>query len=173
MRHILLILILSLASCASIPGMPGHITATTSSFDGSRAVSMKPTILITKSNNVPVLFGMYWNSKMENNTIVLTVRIARTVSISNGESLKFRVNGELFNFTSTDRFTAFGHNLGANSSKRYIIPISFIDKINKAKSVKVRVELSKSYAEADYVLSASSSIKSNVIDFMSKVGNYE
>ena len=171
MRHILLVLILSLAGCTSIPGMPGHITATTSSFDGSRSVSMKPVFLITKSNNVPVSFGMYWNSKIENNTIVLTVRIARTVSISNGESLKFRVDGELFNFISTDRFTAFGHDLGASSSKRYIIPISFIDKINEAKSVKVRVELSKSYAEADYSLNASSSIKSNAIAFMAKTRN--
>ena len=180
MRIIILTLSILLTGCASIPGMPGHLTTTVSTYDDSKSITMKPAFLLTSTGDVAVSFGMYWNSKIEKNTVIMTVRVAKAVSIDNGKSLNFNVNGELFSFEPIDLYTMFNRDPsivtggvyipGTNwASKRYVIPSSFMDKINTAKSVKVRVELSTSYVEANYIWSAPSSIKSSAVSFMKKI----
>lgn len=134
--------------------MPGSIDKNISKFDGSVSYQMEPAWV----RDSLFKFGLYWDSKLPNDEIIMDVVIKGTDTISNDESLLFKIDGELISLTSIDATTDHNINPGSAapgfyfppstwSSKRYVINKDFLRRILEAKEVLVRVRLSKSYIE--------------------------
>ena len=154
-KHLgILVLLVCLLGCASMPGMPGNIIETTSKFDGSKGISMEPAWLY----NSLIKLALFKNTKMDKDLVILTALVKGAHNFAKGNSLHFNVDGEILSFKPIDEFTDIKTDPGfvgsglyvppSNwSSKRYSITKSFIKRIIDAERVVVKIDLRKTYAE--------------------------
>ncbi|MCA1773987.1 MAG: hypothetical protein LC677_15805 [Halomonas sp.] len=177
----LLSLAFLLISCSSLPGMPGYIEVTKSSFDNSIQLSMEPA-LVYRSNDgfsgSDLQMSLLWRSSMNNNDVVLIAQVTGAKIIARGESLHFNIDGKVESLNSIDDLTSIDYQPGVYSaarvpgqnisSKRYVVSKEFIDKILNASSVKIRLDLSKTFVEGVFTDSTSSSAYKAFKDFVKK-----
>ena len=118
-----------------------------------------------------LLYG--WHiSKGEKFTLGVEVRTDE--SIQKEESLTFIVDGEVITFSSyrKDLKTTkdeFGTGVNSWSIRFYRVSREFIDKTLSAEKVLVRIELDKTYAEADFASEIPNSAKGAMKKFIAKL----
>ena len=179
---IFLISLTALGGCASMPGMPGYIDMTESSFDGSVQLSMQPAFVYRDNDGFSgsdLKMSLLWRSSMKDSDIVLIAQVTGAHSIARGESLMFNVDGQIHSFKSIDEITNINYEPGVYStiyipgqnisSKRYVMEKSFIKKITNATDVKVKLNLSQSFVEGIFTDTTPSSSYDAFIAFMKKL----
>jgi hypothetical protein len=172
MRKLIILVALFLGGCSSMPGMLGYIEVTKSSFDGSTQISMEPA-LVYRSNDgysgSDLQMSLLWRSAMNDNDVVLIAQVTGAKNISRGNSLHFNIGGEINSFKSIDQLTSIDYDSGQNiSSKRYVISKAFIRKILSSSSVKIKLDLTKSYVEGVFTDTTSSSAYGAFKEFILK-----
>lgn len=170
-----------IAGCSSMPGMPGYIDVTKSSFDGSTQVSMEPAFVYRNNDGFSgsdLKMSLLWRSSMNNDDVVLVAHVFGAESVASGESLHFNIDGQIESFKSIDRLTNIDYEPGVYStvyipgqnisSKRYIVTKKFIDRILNASNVKVKLELSRSFVEGIFTDTTPSSSYGAFKEFIEK-----
>ena len=119
--------------------------------------------------------SLLWRSAMNNN-VVLIAQVSGAKSIARGDSLHFNIDGKIESIKSIDELTSIDYEPGVYSaayipgrnisSKRYIVNKEFIDKILKSSSVKVKLDLSKSFVEGAFTDTTASSAYGAFIGFV-------
>ena len=165
------------SGCAGMPGMPGYISESYSKFDNATELHMKPAYGINGSGYKAL--ALFWSTRMDKNTVIMEVHITPAAVFSREESLKFRIRDKTFSFKSIDSTENIYSKEGAYSpginipsslwaSRRYEVPVSFIEKIIAAENPVIRIELLQAYLEGEFIdepLSAQRSFK----DFLEKM----
>ncbi|MEH8018570.1 hypothetical protein MN202_15105 [Rheinheimera muenzenbergensis] len=177
---IIALVIAALSSCSSMPGMPGFIDVKESKFDGSKIVSMEPAFV---GYSDQIKMGLYWQSTLPEEVILLTVWVRGAELFSSGKSLHFNVDGEFYSLDANDdSFNVKTTNGGVYNS--VMIPPSnwsgityrtsknFIKKINSAKKVIVKVDLRAGYLEGEHTVSNPTSSKTGFVNFFKKIDSY-
>jgi hypothetical protein len=122
--------------------------------------------------------SLLWRSAMNDNDVVLIAQVTGAKSISRGNSLHFNIDGEIKSFKSIDQLTSIDYESGVYSttyvsgqnisSKRYVISKAFIRKILNSSSVKIKLDLTKSYVEGVFTDTTSSSAYGAFKEFIAK-----
>tara|TARA_R110002072_G_C7708914_1_gene513844 strand:+ start:71 stop:655 length:585 start_codon:yes stop_codon:yes gene_type:complete len=175
------LLVLLLAGCSSMPGMPGYIEVTKSSFDGSTQLSMEPAFVFRSNDGFSgsdLQMSLLWRSAMNNNDVVLIAQVSGAKSIARGDSLHFNIDGQIESLKSIDELTNINYEPGVYSavyipgqnisSKRYVVTKEFIDKILNASDVKVKLDLSQSFVEGIFTDTTTSSAYGAFKEFVKK-----
>ncbi|MCP5326172.1 MAG: hypothetical protein H7A09_07575 [Oceanospirillaceae bacterium] len=170
-----------IVGCSSMPGMPGYIEVTKSSFDGSTQMTMEPAFVYRKNDGFSgsdLQLSLLWRSAMKTNEVVLIAQVSGAQSIARGESLHFNIDGNIESLKSIDELTTINYEpavystvyiQGQNtSSKRYVVSKQFIDKILNASNVKVKLELSQSFVEGIFTDKSASSANGAFKEFVEK-----
>lgn len=175
-----LFICLAVAGCSS---MPGSITERTSSFDGSTELSMKPAFIYRSSDGFSgsdLQASLHWRSSMDTDQLILTMYANGIHRIPSENSLKIKINGDLYEFSSIDLFTDFASKYGPSSSwaivppsnsslKRYSVETGFIRSMLSAKDVRVRLNLgTANYVEGIFSDTTLSAAKPAFEEFMRK-----
>jgi hypothetical protein len=183
---LIILLPILFVGCAGIPGMPGHITETKSSFDKSVELSMEPAFVFRNNDGFSgsdLRLALFWRSTMKPGDIVLEAYVNGAHNFSTGKSLHFNVDSEIVSFTSIDQLTNIDFEPGVYSgvyipaknvsSKRYLITSKFLDRLLKAKDVRVKLDLHKTYVEGIFSDTTVSSAKQAFVKFSEKIKNHE
>jgi hypothetical protein len=178
MKYIsVLLLAIWLAGCTSMPGMPGYIGVTKSSFDGSTQLNMEPAFVFRSNDGFSgssLRISLFWSSAMNANNVVLIAQVDGAESIARGNSLHFNIDGQVESLKSIDELTTINYEpsdygSGQNISlKRYVVTKMFIDKILSASIVKVKLDLSQSYVEGIFTDTTTSSSYNAFKEFVKK-----
>jgi len=180
MRKIIIILSLSiLTGCASMVALPGSISENISNYDGTKEISIEPAWLYNSS----IKLGLFKNTKMEKDDIVLITVVKGTHLIDSGESLHIKIDGESFDFASIDSMTDiettegfYGSGISIPpsnwSSKRYLITKAFLKKLINANEVWVKIELSKTYVEGRFSSNAPTTARPAFKKFNEKISQW-
>jgi hypothetical protein len=183
MKNLLISLfIVSLIGCAGMPGTPGYISKNVSTFDGTTELSMEPAWVCEGWSGCALKFSLYKNTKMPKDDVILIVIVQGAELISRGESLHFKIDGELVNIQAIDQLTDIEAKSGyygsgmyippSNwSSKRYYVKLSFIEKIVNANEVLVKVDLQNKYVEGIFSSDAPTTARSPFKRFLEKMSN--
>jgi hypothetical protein len=176
-----LLLMFLVVGCSSMPGMPGYIEVRKSSFDGSTQLSMEPAFVFRNNDGFSgsdLHLSLLWRSAMNDNDVVLIAQVSGAKSIARGDSLHFNIDGQIESLKSIDELTSIEYEPGVYSavyipgqnisSKRYVVTKEFIDKILYSSSVKVKLDLSKSFVEGIFTDTTTSSAYSAFNDFVKK-----
>ncbi|MDH4026785.1 MAG: hypothetical protein OEU57_15380 [Desulfuromonadales bacterium] len=176
-RAFLIYLILSVVTLASCGTQsPGHITQTTSSFDGSKQLIMEPAWLYSSI----IKLALFKSSKMPNEKLILTAVVRGSHIFDDDPSLHFNIDGETLSLSSVDRlrdidtsegFTGSGFYVAPSnwSSKDYLVDVSFLEKIITAEDVYVTVELTDFYAEGIFSSDAPITARQAFKDFLKQI----
>lgn len=151
------LLLFGILNCASMPGMPGHIKESTSKFDNSKQMVMEPAWV----GSDPIKFGLFKNSNMPKDIVVLDVIVKGVESFATGKSLHFNIDGQFYSFGSIDEMTDYEVDPGwvsgyqsvpttSWSSKRYIIKTDFLNQMINGEKVMVKVSLEKKFIEGEF-----------------------
>lgn len=178
-NFIFLICSILMFDCA-MPGMPGYVSETTSNFDNSRQITIEPAWLY----NSPIKLSLTKTSKMPDSTIVLDAVVQGAYNFSQGPSLNFNIDGEIFSFESIDAMTDINTTSGVYnsvayispsnwSSKRYIITKSFLNKLINGKRVWVKIDLSKVFVEGEFSSDAPTTARPAFQDFLSRINKWK
>lgn len=174
---LLAISVLLMTACATMPGMPGFISESTSEFDGSKQIKMEPAWLY----NSLIKLALFKNTKIDINDVVLTVVVKGTHSFSEGESLHFNIDGDIVSFKSIDLLTDINTSSGfvgsgiyippSNwSSKDYLVSKHFIQRLINAERVVVKVDLRKSFVEGVFSSDAPTTARPAFREFYERIG---
>ena len=165
-------------SCATMPGMPGFISESSSDFDGTKQLSMEPAWLPYS----PIKLALFKNTKMDKNEVVLSVIVKEAHIFGRDESLHINIDGDIVSFMSidplTDRKVSSGHYGNGFyippfnwSSKDYLITKNLIKRLIEADRAVVKVDLRKSYAEGIFSHDAPTLARPAFREFYKKMDN--
>ena len=144
---ILVSFIFLIHGCVSISETMGNVynlpSSGSSQFDGTKHIRMSS---VSCDN---VMFELYQDSlKSEKGVVLLRAGQPNVISnIAKGKSLSIKLNGELYEFETTDTLTEHNkiyldHGVTMSfSNKSFIVPESFVRKAALAESFLVRVNL--------------------------------
>jgi len=165
-----------------MPGMPGHITESTSKFDGRKTLAMEPAWLY---NTTSLKLGLYKDSTLPKDKVILTAVAVGAHAISPGKSLKFNIDNETVALKTHQQLTHIKTTAGTHgyvrshegaharsynaSSKDYLVDITFIKRILKAENVAVRLDFRNSYAEGIFSHDGISLARPAFNNFMKKL----
>lgn len=182
--YVYFLIVLLMAGCASLPGMPGYIEIKKSSFDGSTHVSMEPALVYRGSNGFSgsdIKFSLLWSSSMSDE-VVLFAQVAGAKSINTGKSLFLDIDGEVVGLKTLDSLTNIETKSGVAgaayvpasnvSFKRYSVTKEFIQRLLDAKLVKVKLELSDGYHEGIFTDTTTSSAFNAFKDFVGEASKH-
>lgn len=182
MKRLLLVAItLLFAGCSSMPGMPGYISTTESAYDGVIQYDMEPGFVYRGNDSfsgADLFMSLSYNKRMGDD-ILLIAHISGISSISRANSLHFMIDGEEVTISSIGTFTDRRYEPGtysttyipgtSYSSRTYVVKQSFIDRITKAKDVRVKLDTSGGAVTGYFSNDTTSSAVSAFRDFMEKV----
>lgn len=151
-------LLFYLAGCSSLPGMPGHISSSKSTFDGSTNLSMQPALIYRENDGFSgsdLRLALYWSTAFENGELLLRAEVDGYDSFVRNRSLVFNIDGEMHHPESLDQTTNFEFNegefmagfSGTSSSKSYVVTEDFVNQLLNAERAAVRAILSDGYVE--------------------------
>ena len=151
-NYIYIFLLVMVIGCVNIIPIPIHTNK--SKFDSQVELSMIPIGIGSKFAPLNGL-GLYKNSKMQKEAIVLTALVTGAHIFARGNSLHFNIDGEIVSFRSIDELTDIETYVGYcnivsaknTSQKRYLINRSFLKKLVNADKVVVKINLDKTYVE--------------------------
>lgn len=182
MKAAIILLCALFAGCSSMPGMPGHISKTTSSYDGAVQYDMEPAFVYRSSGSfsgADIKMALSWNSATKDDSVVLFVEMSKLISIDSGPSLVFKVDGKERSFSSSSKYTSYDYKPGVygaasvaghhTSSKSFVVPIEFIRQIVAAKDVVVKIDTDAGYYSGVFSNNAQSSAVNAFADFLEKI----
>jgi hypothetical protein len=151
------LLVLVLFAAAGCAAAPEKIRVSVSPFDGAREISLEPALACSMKSARPcsVRMGLYKRSTMLEEGVILIVVVDAPSPIAVGESLYFRVNGQVRGFTSIDRNTKYAIGTGPHTAgraycqsprcsvKRYLVDRAFLKELLAAPEVSMRILLGK------------------------------
>lgn len=145
---------LAIIGCTTLPNevKPGRVELTKSKFDNSTHIHMEPACLDSSIARL----GLYRNSKMPENEIVLIVVVKGAHLFAPKGSLKFIIDWNEVVFSSIDKLKEIEISEGIYGSDIYISPVnwtsehylidrSFLERILNANQVAVRIDLKSKY----------------------------
>lgn len=158
MKRFLCLIALFLGACATIKmPLPGDIQEQKSA--NTVVVAMAPAW--SNGNNGGIQFSLSWCSTKKKDMVTLNVTTQGFHNIPPEESLVFTIDGDVFKFKSIDPFTS--HTITPNtygnqtfsssdeeSSMRYEIPISLLEKLVNSKDARVRLVFNDGDMESDF-----------------------
>ncbi len=172
----------ALTGCSSMPGMPGNIKESTSTFDNSIELSMQPAFVFRTNDGFSgsdLRLALFWRSSMRPGDLVVEVYVRGAESFSTGKSLHFNVDGQIISYASIDELTDIQFKPGSYrgvyipatniSSKRYLINRQFLDRLLSAHDVRVRLDLRKSFVEGIFSDDTPSSARRAFKEFSEKL----
>lgn len=176
---VIVLLCILLFSCAAIPGMPGHIIESTSKFDNTKQITMEPAWLY----NSPIKLALTKTTKIPDDVIVLDAVVKGTYNFSQGKSLHFNIDDQIYSFESIDMITDINTTSGVYnsiayippsnwSSKRYLITIDFLKILLTAKKVWVKIDLMKEFVEGEFSSDAPTTARPAFRDFYTKISKW-
>lgn len=180
MKNIILAVGLSvgLVGCASSPIADAMSSAKTSvsSFDGSKEISTRPMYAFATSgfHASPIFLGAMWTDKLPDKVSLNAEIQGKFTNINN---LYLNIDGDIKKYQAIQSSMEFGPSNSQtyaqrSSIKRFIVPVSDIERIKIANSVKVKVTTPSSYFEgvivSDGKLSPAAKSLINVIDGIEK-----
>jgi len=145
MRFLLLGVFVFLTGCMA--GMPNNVSQNISDFDGSRSLTMEPGFIYESADTWSYghfQLGLFWTSKAKDAVFIKAKLPNGIANIKSHEGLQFNINGKLTKLSTKTMFTKFntdtaGGHVYADSSKSFAVPITFIQKLLDAKTVKVKL----------------------------------
>ena len=144
------------------------MTVSESKFDGRIEVSLEPGWLWSSK----VKLGLFWNSDMDKDELIMRAVYGGAELIADGESLHFNVDGELFHFESFDETTDLDiDSAGTSSSKRYRVTRRFVEGLLEAERVVAKLDLDQTYAEG-VLKGGPTTAKSGMKKFLAKIDKY-
>lgn len=155
----MLLIFITLTGCVmNDPSMPGHLSERKAVFDNAREVYMKPAW--TKDSG-GLKLGLFWRSPMKNEILVIA-EITGLHNFSPNDTLDFKVDGKLMKLKpanahdlgdiKTDDFGTAG--IIQQSQKAFIANKQQLKSLLSGKTVLVRVEMLRGYAEGRFSLNA-------------------
>ena len=171
--------VIVLYSCASMPGVPGHISESISKFDDTKQLSMEPAWLY----NSPIKLSLLKTTKMPDSLVALIAVVKGAHNFSSGKSLQFNVDGEVFAFESIDSFTDINTDSGVYSSvayippsnwssKRYVVSKKFIKRLIDANEVWVKIDLFKEFVEGRFSSDAPTTARPAFREFYKRISQW-
>lgn len=134
-----------IAGCASMPGMPGHVSVHVSDFDSTREVFMEPAAVPTPGDMViSIQLGAHWTSKAPD-TVSLIAQTPRDITtIKSQDGLQFHVDGEVTKLNSSTTLTdheseVISGSLYTESSRPFTASIEFVRKLAQAETAGVKM----------------------------------
>lgn len=172
----LILIVIFITSCSSMPGMPGYISESTSKFDGSKQISMEPAWL----KGSLIKLSLFKNSRIKDGEVILTAIVKGAYIFSDGESLYFNVDGNVVGFKSIEKSTEINTSSGyagsgvyippSNwSAKSYLVTTDFIKQIVNSENVIVKVNLRRSFAEGEFATDAPTTARPAFKKFLKKI----
>jgi hypothetical protein len=155
MKNLLLVPLCLVIGCA---GTPGNTSKSVSTFDGSTQIKVEPAWVFNGWSATGFKLGLYRNSSMPEDKVIMVAVAKGAESIADGESLRFNFNGEIIGLTSIDTTTDVRFEPGVYtsllstpgtswSSKRYETDIAFTKRLVNETNVTVRLELARDFME--------------------------
>lgn len=175
MRSLIIITFTLLTGCMA--SMPNTIDSATSSFDGSRQITMQPGFVYTSDDFSSwgyFKLGLTWLSKHEDK-IIITAEIPNAItSINSDKGLRFNIDGQITTISSAQIFTDFDvdriqSTTYKSSTKLFIVEKSLLDKILSASDVKVRLHTNEGYLDGDLLADKPSAAIRGFRDFSTKL----
>jgi len=173
-----MILAAILSGCMSVPGMPGYINESTSSFDGTTELSMQPAFVYRNNNGMSgssFKLGLFWRSDMPGDLLLLIAEVDGTHIFADGRSLEFNIDGRRTSLESVDSMNDIRYEPGAGqvrgdnvSSTRYAVDQEFIEDLLQAERATVRLNLRQTRMEGVFTDSTISSANVAFKSFMQK-----
>jgi len=173
--------LLLLVGCSAMPGMPGYISKTESSYNGAIQYDMEPGFVYRGNDSfsgADLFMSLSWNTKMKDD-ILLIAHISRLSSILRSNSLHFMIDGDEVSLSSIGTFTDRRYEPGVYSttyipgtsyaSRTYVVKVSFIERLINANDVRVKLDTSDGYVSGYFSNDTTSSAVSAFRDFMEKV----
>ena len=165
-----------LFGCASMPGVPGHISESISKFDNVKQLSMEPAWLY----NSPIKLSLFKTTKMADSIVVIYATVKGAYNFSSNKSLQFNIDGKIYDFSSIDNLTDIITDSGIYnnvayippsnwSSKRYIITKEFIKHLIDANKVWVKINLSQKFVEGKFSSDAPTTARPAFREFYRKI----
>ena len=147
---------LLLAGCAS--SVPGQIRSSTSEFDGTKMLHMKPGWL-----SEDLQLGLVWHSRLPADSLLMKARVPGAETFADGKSLKFNVDGEIVGFRSVgggggeieavESVEGPGGNYysgGNKTTNTYLVSRAFVERIIEAEDVQVRAVMRDGLREGEF-----------------------
>lgn len=180
MKRFLCIIALFLGGCATIKmPVPGDVQEHKST--NTVVVTMAPAW--SNGDNGGIQFSLSWCSTKKKDMVTLNVRAQGFHNIPPEESLLFTIDGEAFKFKSIDSFTH--HDINPNtygnqtfsssdeeSSMRYEIPISILEKLVNSKDAHVKILFNDGDMESDFCDDSPVCAKKCFAKFIEKISPY-
>ena len=175
MIRTLLCLCLLLTGCMA--SMPNSIEEQRSNFDNSRRIVMQPGFVYENDKTLSYAYFKLGLSFVDTHpdSLIITVEIPQAVtSIDSDRGLLFNVDGVITALSTSQVFTDFDidrvqHTTYTASSKRYLVPRSFLGKLLSADSVKVRLHTAAGFLEGDLLVDRPSAAIRGFREFAAKM----
>ena len=170
-----LFLLLTLVSCAGLPGgtaSPGDVKLSVDEFEGHKELKMEPAWIGSGFGDNAKL-GLYKSTRMDKNKVSLIVETIN--SVQNATEIRFKIDGKIKNF-KLPKFTVdtciigTGKYVHTRCSKRIMVDIKFIKKlINADESTHVQLVFrNNTYINVGFKNTFTTFLK-NVPEFMNKL----
>jgi hypothetical protein len=156
---LIVVLMLGLVGCQTMPGAPGSLSKHVSGVDKSKEITMEPAWV---GGDSLIKLALYKNDKLPEDAVVLTALVKGVYIFAHSESLQFNIDGKIYSFhsmdtitkTETDSGVSNGHSYYRNantwSSMRYKTTKDFIEKLLDGKEVWVKIFLNDTYVEGKF-----------------------
>ena len=165
MRSLLFVMILLLVGCAAktsnmVASMYSVSETGESAFDGTKWIKVKSIWCD------PITFDLYQDTNLsKSNKASLELNIGGTHSIQSGKSLHLNIDGKFTDLSTLEKLTdietkpgyySSGIHAGMSfylpphnvSSKRYLVDIDLLERMEKANNLIMRVDLARDYIDA-------------------------
>jgi len=175
MKIVLILGTLLLSSCAG--HLPNDITELKSNFDNSTNYVMPPGFVYESSDFLSwgsFQLGLYWSSKYKDSLSIKARIPNEIINIESKAGLQFNIDKEVIKLNSTRAITDFninraGRDTYAESNKSFPATVQLLNKLIKAKSVKVKLITSKGFLEGDLKADKPSAAIRGFKEFMHKI----
>lgn len=168
--------VLLLVGCSSVPGMPGYISESISTYDDSTQYRMEPAFVYRSDSSLDgyaFSMGLYWSSKSPD-SFLMEVRVNSWSAFITGESLFVNIDGEEKAFHSNAVDTDFEYDGPSKyASYDYLVKSSFLKRMLSGDSVKIKVITKDGYVDGLFTNDSHSSAINAFKDFVQKVEKHQ
>lgn len=156
-RFFIWCLLATLPGCGVMPGMPGYISKSTSSFDGGTEIRVEPGGVRDAAGGLvnPFTLGASWNSKAPGIILLTAVVLGDYVSIEAKRGLEFNIDGRFLSVDSPQGITDLDYSRGPGavvyrrSTRTFAVSRKDFDAILAAKTVIARLHTARGYIDGD------------------------
>ena len=170
-------LFLLATGCASMPGMPGHVSTHVSDYDGTREVYMESAAVPTPGAMVVYIqLGAHWTSESPDTITLIAETPQEITNIRSDNGLQFNIDSNETKLDSSTTMTdhdseVISGTVHTKSSRPFTTSIEFVEKLADAKTAGVKLLIGQGeYYEARMESDrADTGIRSHLRSFLAKV----